>query len=262
MTSQGINTDWLIIPRPRPMARMRLFCFPYAGGGATAYWEWPERILKEVEVVLVELPGRGRKIRENLYTAMPPLIQQLVGQITPFLDKPFTFFGHSMGALLAFELSHSLREREGKEPRKLYLSGREAPHIPDPREKFHLLTDKELLQKLEELNGTPKEVLQSKELMELMLPIIRADFAMCETYQYAPREPLSCPITVFGGAADKNVPVSGLQEWKTHTRSQFRLHVLPGDHFFIYQEKEKFFYLLNEDLTALLMQEGVQVVQG
>ncbi len=261
MNHNDKKNNWFIIPRPRPDARLRLFCFPYAGGSATAYWEWPERILKEVEVTLVELPGRGRKIREALHTHMDSLIETLSDVIQPYLDKPFAFFGHSMGALLAFELSHKLRE-VNKEPRKLFLSGREAPHVPDPRERFHLLPDAELMEKLKKLNGTPKEVLENKELMELMLPIIRADFAMCENYQYKPRPPFSFPITVFGGERDENVPVSGLQEWKKHTMGAFQLHILPGDHFFIHQARETLFYLLNEDLSALIMQERVQAAQG
>ncbi len=259
MAFPAAQMDWFVVPRPRPHARLRLFCFPYAGGASTAYREWPHAVLHDVEVVLVELPGRGRKIREPLHTRMEPLIQELAEVIEPQLTQPFAFFGHSMGALIAFELTHYVHQRWGYMPQKLYLSGREAPHVPDPREAFHLLPDHELINKLKTLNGTPREVLENKELMELMLPIIRADFAVCENYQYTPREPLPCPITVFGGKHDNNVPIEGLQEWQRHTSSHFQLHVLPGDHFFIHQSKETLFYLLNNDLASLILQESSQV---
>ncbi len=261
MAQLTTNNPWVLIPKPLPDARLRLFCLPFAGGATTAYREWPEKIYPPVEVLLVELPGRGRRIREKLRTRMGGLIPELGEALLPYLDKPFAFFGHSMGALLAFELSHFLQERFRKQPVQLFLSGREAPHISDLQEPFHLLPNDQLIAKLRQLNGTPQEVLENIELMELMLPIIRADFELCETYQFFGKPPLTCPITVFGGYQDENVPVENLRQWEQHTQKNFRMHLLPGDHFFIYQSSDQFFYILNEELSALLRTATLQVEQ-
>ncbi len=253
------NNRWFVVPKERKSAPVRLFCFPYAGGGTSAFREWPEKILPEVEVYLVELPGRGRRIRENLETKINPLVQNLAGAIAPYLDKPFVFFGHSMGALIAFELTRLLRARFNMLPEMLFVSGRGAPHVPDKQEPFHILPDDLFLEKLKELNGTPQEVLENEELMQLMLPILRADFTLCETYFYDPQEPLSCPITVFGGLEDHSVEHSALKEWQKHTQDEFSLHLLAGDHFFIYSSKDQLFFLLNKKLNSLIQSKKLKV---
>jgi medium-chain acyl-[acyl-carrier-protein] hydrolase len=149
------------------------------------------------------------------------------------LDKPFALFGHSMGALVAFELARELRRQNRPVPLHLFVSARRAPQCSQLERKRHLLPAPEFIQDLRELGGTPEAVLKDSSLMELMLPLLRADFALVETYEYKPEATLSCPITVFGGNADRDVPLQELCEWKEQTHNEFRLQMFQGDHFYL-----------------------------
>ena len=223
---------------PNPAARIRLFCFPYAGGGSSIFRPWSNAFLHQIELVLALLPGRESRVREPGYTRLEDLVEALAGEIPPFLDKPFAFFGHSMGALIDFELARRLRDERGLEPEHLFVSGRRAPRIPRRDPYVHDLPEGEFVAELERLNGTPREVLEHEELMALMIPLLRADFSVCHRYTYAPGEPLSCPITVLGGTHDEEAPRHELDPWREETTGDFSIHVLEGDHFFINQKKQ------------------------
>lgn len=137
---------WLGWPKPNPLAQMRLFCFPYAGGSAMIYRNWPDQLIGDVEVCSVNLPGRAKRLREQPFTKLSPLVRELVPAIRPFLDKPFAFFGHSMGALISFELARQLRHENAPAPAQLFLSGRNAPHLADSDSPTFDLPDKEFVQ--------------------------------------------------------------------------------------------------------------------
>ncbi len=157
--------------------------------------------------------------------------------IRPFLDLPFAFFGHSMGAAIAFELSRELRRSDSLQPVHLFPSGHSAPHCPREKQPTYNLPEQELIEKVREMNGTPKEVLDHPELMQMMMPLLRADFELIETYAYLPEAALRCPFTVFGGLQDQEVPRQRLEEWREHTTATFSLRMLPGDHFFVHTAK-------------------------
>lgn len=221
---------------PRPHARLRLFCFPYAGGDAVAIFrKWPQLLPSAVEVCPVQIPGRGIRLSEPPLTSLVAIVEAITEAIRTHLDKPFAFFGHSMGAMIGFELSRKLRRGHGVEPRILFVSGRAAPHVPDPDPPTYNLPEPEFLEELRRINGTPKEALEHPELMKLMLPILQADFQVCQTHAYVSEPPLSCPITVLGGVQDDTTREE-LEAWKQHTASRCSVHVLPGDHFFIRTE--------------------------
>jgi len=160
-------------------------------------------------------------------------VEALAHEVGPYLDKPFAFFGHSMGALIALELTRWLRRNHKRMPVHLFVSGRRAPHIPDPVEPAWDLPEQEFIDRVRQLNGTPHDVLDHPELMQLIIPFLRADFAACETYEHQPEPPLACPITVFGGVDDEEVSCEHLEPWREHTTSAYRLHLFPGDHFFV-----------------------------
>jgi medium-chain acyl-[acyl-carrier-protein] hydrolase len=218
-------------------ARMRLFCFPYSGASSSLYSKWKSAFPKEIAVLPVELPGRGMRFTEQPFTRIEPLVGAIAMALMPLLGRPFALFGHSMGALAAFELARYLQRNHGIHPAHLFVSGHGAPHLPDNGEHVHDLSDDELVAKLREMNGTPEEVLAHPELRELLLPVLRADFSVCETYHYQVGEPLKCPISALGGLMDPYVDRDALNAWSFHTRSSFFMHTFSGDHFFLQSEE-------------------------
>jgi medium-chain acyl-[acyl-carrier-protein] hydrolase len=226
-------TRWFAVRRPNPRAALRLFCFAYAGGGTPIYRRWPELLSPDFEVCAVQLPGRGNRIKEQPFYAIEPLVQAVASAITPYLDRPFAFFGHSMGAIISFELSRLLGERDRIAPAHLFISGRRAPQLQRDEEITHNLPESHFISHVRNLNGTPDEVLEHPELMELMLPLLRADFSIVETYRYRPGPPLNIPLTAFGGVRDPEVPPPDVEAWRAQTCAAFNLRIMPGGHFFL-----------------------------
>ncbi len=224
---------WIVKPKPNPSAQLKLFCLPFAGGGSVSFRPWSDLVPEQIELIAVEIPGRGRRIGEPLRRRMDYLIPDMAQGLLPELDKPFALFGHSMGTLLAFELAHFLKDHQHPKPLHLFLSGRGAPHIPSRDKPIHRLADDEFIREIKNFNGTPKEVLEHEELMQIVVPILRADFEICETYQFKPKLPLEIPITVFGGLRDSGASREELAAWEKHTSSEFNLRMFPGDHFFL-----------------------------
>ncbi len=245
---------WFLTPRPNPQATLRLFCFPYAGGGTTAYNGWAARLPRDVEVCLAQLPGREARLREPPLASVEQLVAALTENLSPYLDRPFAFFGHSMGAVVSFELARYLRAVRGLEPLHLFVSARRAPQLPRSERKTYLLPEDEFLAEVKRLNGTPSEVLEHEELMRLLLPLLRADFAVCQTHRYTPGAPLDCSITAFGGLGDHETGREKLEAWSELTSARFRLHMLPGDHFFIKTAQAQILQIIERTLAACLIQ--------
>jgi len=243
------QNSWVVIPKPNSRATLRLFCFPYAGGAAHIYRSWSDTLPPFVEVCSVQLPGRGTRIREEPLSDLWQVVEEAAQGLQPYFDRPFAFFGHSMGALICYELTRQLESENKTGPKHLFVSAHRAPHLPRIEPSFYDLPDDELIDELRRLKGTPSEVLENPELMHLMLPLMRADFSVCQIYEYqAAAKPLACPITVFGGLED-TVTNEQLQEWRQHTTATFKLKLFPGDHFFIHTSQES---LLRELAQALL----------
>jgi medium-chain acyl-[acyl-carrier-protein] hydrolase len=233
MTTINEASIWFPNVKFDPQASLRLFCFPYAGGSNLIFRNWSANLPPQIEVCPVQLPGRGNRLREPGYTNMQVLAKALAPLMRPVLNKPFAFFGHSMGATLAFELSRELRRSDKLQPVHFFASGRMAPHIPREEALTYDLPEPEFIANLRKINGTPNEVLEHPELMQMMMPLLRADFEMVETYEYEPDAPLDYPITALGGLQDQDIPREHLEAWRQHTNAPFSLRMLPGDHFFI-----------------------------
>ncbi|MEH2316139.1 thioesterase II family protein [Nostoc sp.] len=248
MTTTPSFNSWVICPQPNPQANLRLFCFPYAGGSAAIFRTWPNNLPSNVEVCAVEYPGRGRQIKSAPLTRLEPLVEAIAPVLLPYLDKPFAFFGYSMGGLVSFELTRLLRSQYSLAPFHLFISARRAPQIPLTKAPLHVLSDPDLQDELHSLNGTPKAVLESPELMQMFLPILRADFAVLETYIYTQKQPLKCPITVFGGLQDQEVSHEDLQAWQEQTIATFSLQMFDGDHFFIHSHQNSLLKLISQQL--------------
>ncbi len=228
---------WIVRPEMRPAARLRLFCFSYAGGAASIYRPWTRELPPEVELCAIQLPGRESRLLEQPLSEMSTLVERLADVLEPYLDRPFAFFGHSMGALVSFDVARELRRRHGISPIHLFVSGHAAPQVERRRAPVHQLPDAAFVDAIRELNGTPEQVLQNAELMELVLPALRADLAVCETYRYAAEAPLDCAISAYGGLADAEVRYDDLRAWQTHTSGQFRLRLFDGDHFYLRDQR-------------------------
>lgn len=227
---------WVAYASAPTSPRLRLFCFPHAGSGTAAYRVWASALLPDVQLALVQLPGREARLAEPPFTRMRDLVAAIVPALRPHLDVPYAFFGHSMGAHVGFEVARAL-SAEGLPPRHLVVSGNRAPALPFPRPRIHHLPDERVLAEFARLGGTPSEVLASPPLMALLLPILRADLELCETYTFVPGPPLDCPITVLGGARDPDVPVAALEAWRAHARGPFRVRLFDGGHFFLQERK-------------------------
>lgn len=252
MTTTPTNDPWVVRPRLNPKAHLRLFCFPYAGGGASVFRTWSEDLPLDVEICSVQLPGRENRLKEPLYTRVSALVETLIQVLQPYMDLPFAFFGHSVGTLVGFELARALRRENAPGPLYLSVSGRQAPQVADSYPPIHHLPEVEFIEELRHFNGTPELVLQHDELMALLLPTLRADFEMNETYVYEPEEPLDCPISAFGGLQDVRVSRESLAAWSVHTRSDFKVRVFPGDHFFIHSARTMVLQALSQDVVRLL----------
>lgn len=211
---------------------IRLFCLPHAGAGASAYRDWPLVLAPGIEVVLVQLPGRESRYGEPARRSVQDLVAELTEPLADRAGESFALFGHSMGALLGYELAHALSAL-GKPPRHLFVSGQDAPHLPPARPPTHNLPDDELVASITELEGTSAEVLAQPELMQLLLPVFRADLAVCETY--TPHwGPLRVPITALGGRRDPGVSPGRLRAWGSLTSAGFDLAVFDGGHFYLH----------------------------
>src|ERR1043166_1512951 len=245
-----MENPWFWRPAPRINADMRLFCFPYAGGNSiTIYRRWPALLPPEIELVAIQLPGRGNRIGEPPGRRVSDIVVPLSRAITPLLDKPASFFGYSMGGLICFELAHLLRSQCGIEPVHLVLAGRRAPQDLAEKKITYDLPRPEFIAEIQKYNGLPSQSLKDKEMLELIIPILRADMELCQTSNYTPKRAFECPITVFGGYRDQ-ISEDDLNLWKEHTRGRFAKYMFAGDHFFINTAESEMLSILSSELSS------------
>jgi medium-chain acyl-[acyl-carrier-protein] hydrolase len=247
-----MSTGWLLRPGPRVQPRVRLFCFPHAGVGASVYRLWPKGFSDEVEVCAIQAPGREYRLREPPLASLPDLVAALLPAIEPLLDLPFAFFGHSLGAVFAVEVARALNERGNSRPGHLFVSARRPPHLPDPQAPLHALPDEDFVAEINRrYGGIPPEVLRERELMALLLPSLRADMTALETHRPPERPPLPVPISVFGGADDRITPREHLDAWRGETSGAFRVRVFPGGHFYLVDRRAELLADLAQTLAPL-----------
>ena len=245
------SSPWFVCPQSNPRAEARSFFFPYAGGGPAAFNKWSAELPHELEGWIAHYPGRGSRHRELPIKDPAALVESLSEAIQPLLDRPFVFFGHSLGALVAFELARLLRRNDLPQPKILFISACGAPHLPDPHPAIHALPDSEFLEALQQFNGVPSELLNLPDAMPLFLPILRADFEIMESYHYTEEKPpLDCPIVVFGGLDDPRVSRERLEAWSLHTNSGFQSRYVPGDHFFINPARESIIASIAAEMSS------------
>ena len=228
---------------------MRLFCIPYAGGGPSVFRTWSMHVPAHVEVCAVHFPGRETRINEPAIDDWMCLVRELSDAIAPYLDRPYALFGHSLGGLICFELAREVRRRFDVEPIHLFVSGSAAPQLPDT-DPMSDLPEAEFLDRVREMKGTPPEVMRHPELRTLIVPILRADFSLRDTYQYRVESPLACPISAFGGMHDDGVGYDELEGWHEHTSARFQVRLFQGDHFFLRTAQAAVLEAVTEALTS------------
>ena len=247
--SLQISSDgWIVRYRQNARAPLRLFCFSYAGGGASVFRPWADILPSGVEVCCIQLPGHEFRLGEPAYTRLVPLVQALADAIHPYLDRPFAFFGHSMGALISFELARQLRRTHDKHPVRLCLAAYRAPQLPNPNIKIYHLPS-EVFKVVLRADGIPEKILQNEELMQAMLPTLRADFELCDTYRYTEEPPLECPFSIFGGLEDVRVGATDLEAWRIHSSVPCNFSMLPGSHFFLHSAQDLLLAAIAQDLA-------------
>lgn len=244
------SSPWLLRGPVDRGAQWRLFCFPYAGGGGSLYMSWARELAPTAEVCAVQLPGRENRLREPAYATCAELIDATFQALRPYLDMPFALFGHSMGALVAFELARRLRAERAPSPERLFVSGHRAPHLPSPHPPLAHLPDGEFLAQIRmRYNGVPDEVASHAALMALLLPCLRADMALIESLVWRDEPALACPISVYGGRDDREASQAQLALWRSQTRGAFTLRMFPGTHFFLRSARTELLAAIAHDLA-------------
>jgi medium-chain acyl-[acyl-carrier-protein] hydrolase len=228
-----VLTHGCVVRSPCPLPRARLICFPFAGGSAATYSQWQASLPRDIEVCAVELPGRGRRRGERCVTRMERLVDDLCSSLEPLLDAPYFLFGHSMGAVIAFSLARRVRALGLRGPDHLFASAHLPPHRSRREAEAEAMNDTDVVALLRRIGGTPPEILADPAVLELVVPIIRADLLLLDSYRHVPDAPLDCPITAFAGSKDEHATHRELQGWATHTTGPLAVEVVEGGHFFV-----------------------------
>ena len=251
VTRDGTQNRWLSFADPAPRRGTNVFCFPFAGGGASFYRPWTRLAPPTITLVPVQPPGREERLFEKSFESMPEIVSAAADALVPFLRAPYALFGHSMGGMIAYELIQELRRRGAQLPMHLFVSGAPAPHVAAQIPAIYHLEEPELVGEIRRrYQGLPDEVLQSRELLDLLLPRLRADLSVTGTYVYRDSPPLSCPITAFGGESDETVRPDMIEAWREHTVSAFRAEIFPGGHFFLTESASRILSIVGEALRS------------
>ena len=244
------GNPWFVRPNPRWDADHRLFCFSHAGGAASAYHGW-QAALDEVEIWAIQSPGRESRLREPPITNLNTLVQHICNAISNHLDKPFFFFGHSMGSLVSYETARELHRRGLPLPAHLYVSGRPAPHLPLDEPSIHDLPEPEFLAELKlRYNGLPEEILADQDLLSFFLPILRSDFKTLETHNFLEEPKLPVTITAYCGDEDRIMNSTKLGGWEQLTTRTFSSHIFPGGHFYLHDKQDVFLDFFGDNLES------------
>ncbi len=238
----GFASPWLLQEAGGPQAPgavPHVFCFPYAGAGPGAFRGWSEAAAGRFVVSRVQLPGRESRLREAPYESMPELVGALVDALRPVLAGRYAFFGHSVGASVAFEVARELRRRGASLPAALFVAGRQAPQLPWPHPAVRHLADLPLLHAVQRRYGTvPTALLEDAEVRELLTPALRSDLALVETYSYDPEPPFAFPMLAFGGSSDEMITRADIEAWREQTTGTFRARMLEGGHLFVADQRD------------------------
>lgn len=245
------STNLFAIAKKNPQAAIKVFFFPFAGSSGSVFHQWAKQMHAKVEVSVLQLPGRGHKLDDDLYFEMNGLVDDLLPEVIDQLDRPYVFIGYSLGAKIAFELANRLGQIGFPAPLVFMPIASPAPHIPRAEDPIHTLPDTEFIERLRDYQGSSSEVLDDPEIMKLLIPGIRADFSILEQYEYSTAPQLNSKLSLFGGVDDEAVSLGDLQAWSEHFRELGQCKTYPGGHFFF----DKSLRPLLDDINGLLEKE-------
>jgi len=240
---------WLSYAKVATAGPTNVFCFPFAGGGASFFRSWMQFAPPTIAICPMQPPGREERFVERPFDSMDALVRAATDALMPHLAHKYAFFGHSMGALAAFEIVHTLRERGAPLPVHFFVSGAPAPQVASRIPAIHELPADEFLAEIQRYGGVPDEVMQSRELLDLMMPRLRADLAVTGTYVYRERPPLAMPITALGGLRDDVVTPELVEAWREQTTAKFTFTPFDGGHFFIHERSREIVSMVARALT-------------
>ena len=251
---QKPDNPWVTVTHENPNAKMRLFLFHYAGGATSLYRDWYTDLPKDLELCAIQLPGREERLDETPYRDFFPMIQAAAKAITPFLDKPYIFFGHCMGGLTSFEVVRQLRRQNSPLPLHMFISAFIGPHIPRPERESIIFNIPEGMVDdfFVELGGTPQEVLDNLGLMTLARVVMDADLDLLRSYEYIDEAPLDIPISTFGAVQDKLVIVEEIEQWQKQTTREYDLTMYAGNHFYMQTHREHLMWTLRKKMQGVL----------
>ncbi len=245
----GSRNVWFDVRKLVSRPEFRLFCFPYAGGSASIYFNWHKWLPKNVEVCAIQLQGRGSRYNEELHTNMDQLVEDLVAQIKPLMDVPCAFFGHSMGGNIAFHLCHKLKLESEVAPKYLFLSGSSPPDVIEGYPGIDSLTDDEFWEAIKRLSGTPKELLHNAELMRLMLPVFKADYETLKSgREYL--DSLEIPLVLIRGNRDNSISASEIKSWEKFSNARSTMHEFNGGHFYLHRLERELLSCLSSYIAS------------
>jgi medium-chain acyl-[acyl-carrier-protein] hydrolase len=246
------KSPWLVCHKSVPRPQIRLFCFPYAGAGASIFRRWTALLPDWVEMVAIQPPGREGRFVEPLPNNVREMASAIASAIAPWLDLPYAIFGHSLGTLVGFQTAVELRQLGMPQPKVIIMSGRGAPHLLHQRCDRYLLPHDRFVEEVRKMQGTPEEVLASEEMMELLVPMLRADFALNATYDAGEPPAFDCPLFAYGGSGDPEVLEDDLAQWQQYSSQATRIRMFDGGHFFVETVREQVLQQLAQDLAGSL----------
>lgn len=250
--SKDTFNNWVTCPRPQSEAKVRLFCLPFAGGGASLYRPWTTQLAPHIEVCPIQLPARENRYSEKAITDAYEMARTIASQMIPFINGRYAIFGHSMGALLAFEISRELARLNANAPERLFVSAHRAPHLPRKRALLHALPDNEFIESLKQYGGFPEEILNNQEFIEFVLPTMRSDMTLCDLYAYKNRdERLTMPVEIFAGSEDLEAGPDQMQAWSEHTLGGSRMKIFDGGHFFLRSHSKELLEQISNSLNLV-----------
>jgi medium-chain acyl-[acyl-carrier-protein] hydrolase len=250
----SVDRKWFDVTSPRPGVRLRLFCFHHAGGAAQMFNTWQRKMVPDIEVCAVQMPGRWNRLKEAPLRSIALMVKTVAGAIEPLLDRPYAIFGHSLGAAVGFELIHALAEMGARLPVQFFASGRNAPHRPSAIGPLHQLPEAQFIEALRDSYAPlPQQILDDPDMGPIFLNVLRADLEAIETYRYTPKAAFSVPITAMGGRRDPAVSEAHLEAWGELTTSNFTLRMFEGDHFYVRPKENEVIDVIQRTLEPELL---------